>query len=106
MVTRAPYDAGGFEPALEMLERRAAARLLATGVQGIDHLVGGLEPGLMYLFYGTERGGLPDRLLHHLLIEAVRDGGGGRSTYSAETTAAPGPPSTWSSSSASPSVPA
>lgn len=77
MVTRVPYEAsGGFEPALEMLERRAAARLLATGVQGIDHLVGGLEPGLMYLFYGTERGGLPDRLLHHLLVEAVRDGEG------------------------------
>jgi len=76
MVTRAPYEAGGFEPALEMLERRAAARLLSTGIQGIDRLVGGLEPGLMYLFYGTERGGLPDRLLHHLLIEAVRDGEG------------------------------
>jgi RecA/RadA recombinase len=77
MVTRAPYEAsGGFEPALEMLERRAETRLLATGVQGIDHLIGGLEPGLMYLFYGTERGGLPDRLLHHLLIEAVRDGEG------------------------------
>jgi hypothetical protein len=73
MVTRAPYEAGGFEPALEMLERRAAARLLSTGIQGIDRLVGELEPGLMYLFYGTERGGLPDRLLHHLLIEAVRN---------------------------------
>jgi len=30
MVARVPYEAsGGFEPALEMLERRAAARLLA-----------------------------------------------------------------------------
>jgi len=33
-----------------------------------------LEPGLFYLFYGD--GGFPDRLLHRLLVEAVKRGRG------------------------------
>jgi len=36
----------------------------------MDNLVGGLEPGTFNLFYGSED--LTDRLLHRLLVEAVR----------------------------------
>ena len=39
----------------------------------MDELLGGLEPGLFYLFYGSEDDSLPDGLLHRLLVEAVRE---------------------------------
>jgi hypothetical protein len=68
-----------FESALSLLQRREGARPLGTGSPGLDALIGGLEPGLFYLFYGNEEGGLPDSLLLRLLVGAV--GLGGRAAY-------------------------
>jgi len=62
-----------FQPASQMLDTRAAAKTMHTGFPRLDEMVGGLEPGLLHLFYGSEKSGLPDRLLHHLLIETVKE---------------------------------
>ena len=64
-----------FETALTLLQRRAGCRPLRTGSGELDRLTGGLEPGLFYLFYGDEEGGLTHLLLLRLLVEAMRDGG-------------------------------
>lgn len=79
--SRPPPPAGAFEDALSLLQRRAEARPLSTGSPELDRLIGGVEPGLFSLFYGAEE--LPDRLLHRLLVEAVRPraGGAGRAVY-------------------------
>jgi hypothetical protein len=69
---------GAFETALSLLHRRGRIDALGTGSPELDGLIGGLEPGLFYLFYGSEAGGLPDRLLLRLLVEAV---GRGRAIY-------------------------
>ena len=66
---------GPFESALTVLHRRSGARRLGTGSPELDALIGGLEPGLFYLFYGSEDDGLPDGLLHRLLVEAVKEEG-------------------------------
>jgi hypothetical protein len=73
--TRETHPAGPFESALAVLQRRTGTRRLGTGSPGLDGLIGGLEPGLFYLFYGSEDDGLPDGLLHRLLVEAVREEG-------------------------------
>jgi len=73
--TREAQPAGPFESALTVLQRRSGARRLGTGNPELDVLIGGLEPGLFYLFYGSEDDGLPDGLLHRLLVEAVREEG-------------------------------
>jgi hypothetical protein len=62
-----------FETALRLLRRRERSSPLGTGSPELDRLVGGLEPGLFYLFYGDEDGGLPDSLIHGLLVEAVKE---------------------------------
>ena len=36
-------------------------------------MLGGLEPGLFYLFYSDDGGGLADRILHRLIVEAVSE---------------------------------
>jgi len=76
-------SACSFEDALSLLQRRAESRPLSTGSAELDRLTGGVEPGLFYLFYGSEAEGLPDRFLHRLLVEAVRPGprGRGRAVY-------------------------
>ena len=61
-----------FENALDLLHRRREFRTLGTGSPELDTLIGRLEPGLFYLFYGSKGDGLPDRLLHRLLVEAVK----------------------------------
>jgi len=73
--THLPHGAPSnyFQPASEMLDIRATARRLQTGFPRLDEMVGGLEPGLLHLFYGSEKSGLPDKLLHHLLVEAVKE---------------------------------
>ncbi len=84
MVSDHPSEASAcsFEDALSLLQRRSESRPLSTGSHELDSLIGGLEPGLFYLFYGSGEG-FPDRLLHRLLVEAVRPGprGRGRAIY-------------------------
>jgi hypothetical protein len=63
----------GFESALTLIERREGVDSLSTRGSGLDALLGGLEPGLFYLVYSDDGGGLADRVLHRLLVEAVRD---------------------------------
>lgn len=66
-----------FENALTLLQRREGIRTISTGSPELDHLFGGLEPGLFHLFYGDKD--LPDLLLLRLMIKAVEQGG--RVTY-------------------------
>jgi hypothetical protein len=73
--TRKAHPAGPFESALTVLQRRTGTHRLGAGSPRLDGLIGGLEPGLFYLFYGFEDDGLPDGLLHRLLVEAVREEG-------------------------------
>ncbi len=71
--TPSPRPAITLENALSLLRRRRGARALETGSPELDDLMGGLGPGLFHLFYGPEGDGLPDRLLHRLLVEAVKE---------------------------------
>jgi len=61
-----------FESALTIIKRRESVNTLSTSGSGLEVLLGGLEPGLFYLFY-SDGGGLADRILHGLLVEAVSD---------------------------------
>lgn len=85
MVSASASDApgGSFEDALSLLQRRTGRHPLSTGSPDLDHLIGGVEPGIFYLFYGSEVDGLPDRLLHRLLVNAVkpRPQGLGKAAY-------------------------
>jgi len=85
MVSDHPSEAPAcsFEDALSLLQRRGESRPLSTGSSELDRLTGGVEPGLFHLFYGSDAEGLPDRLLHRLLVEGVRPGprGCGRAIY-------------------------
>ena len=58
-----------------LLRKREAAIPLGTGSPELYRLTGSLEPGLFYLFYGDEDDGIPDTVLHRLLVEAVVQGG-------------------------------
>jgi len=58
-----------------LLRKRATAIPLGTGSPELDRLTGSLEPGLFYLFYGDEDDGIPDTVLHRLLVDAVAQGG-------------------------------
>jgi len=62
-----------FESALTLIKRRESVDTLSTSRSGLEALLGGLEPGLFYLFYSDDGGGLADRILHGLLVEAVSD---------------------------------
>lgn len=85
MVEKSTRDAPAevFETALNVLRRRAQQRRISTGSRALDSLIGGLEPGLFYLFYGGGDEELVDRLLHRLVFEAVRPSGGepGQAVY-------------------------
>ncbi len=77
------HPAEAFETALNVLRRRANQRRVSTGSQALDSLIGGLEPGMFYLFYGGSEEEQVDRLLHRLVFEAVRprDGEPGQAIY-------------------------
>jgi len=75
---RAAQEGPPFETALSLLQRRGRIDALSTGSRELDDLIGGLEPGFFYLFYGPRDGGLSDGLLLRLLVEAV---GRGRAIY-------------------------
>ncbi|MGD2200013.1 MAG: hypothetical protein PVJ38_00100 [Candidatus Bathyarchaeota archaeon] len=80
MVSQHPHGAQAgppFESALSLLRKREGRSVLSTGSPELDHLTGGLTPGLFYLFYGDEGCELPDILLLRLLVEAVGDYGAG-----------------------------
>ena len=77
MHTNAPHVAPStpLRPDSQILNARTTTSTLHTGFPKLDEMMGGLKPGLLHLFYGSEKGGLPDRLLHHLLVEAIREPG-------------------------------
>jgi hypothetical protein len=62
-----------FESALSIIKRHESVDTLSTRGSGLEALLGGLEPGLFYLFYSDDGGGLADRILHGLLVKAVSD---------------------------------
>jgi len=62
-----------FESALTLIKRRESVDTFSMSGSGLEALLGGLEPGLFYLFYSDDGGGLADRILHGLLVEAVSD---------------------------------
>ena len=62
-----------FESALNLIKRRESIDTLSTNGSGLEGLLGGLEPGLFYLFYSDDGGRLADRVLQELLVEAVSD---------------------------------
>ncbi|MFH2112603.1 MAG: hypothetical protein ABIJ47_15245 [Candidatus Bathyarchaeota archaeon] len=66
---QSPADA--FHTALTVMERRREKQRLTTGSRSLDELLGGLEPGGFYLFYGPGEEEL-DALLHRLVFEAIR----------------------------------
>ena len=67
--------AGTFLSASSLLKQREEKQLLASNIEALDELTGGFEPGLMYLFYSTEKSRLADAVLHHVIANAVRDNG-------------------------------
>jgi len=70
-----PQRGPPFESAMGLLRKRETAIPLGTGSPELDRLTGSLEPGLFYLFYGDEDDGIPDTVLHRLLVDAVAQGG-------------------------------
>jgi hypothetical protein len=62
-----------FENALTLIKKRESVNTLSTSGSGLEALLGGLEPGLFYLFYSDDGGELADCILHGLLVEAVSD---------------------------------
>ena len=48
---------------------------LRIGLPRLDAFVGNIESGHLHLLYGSEKSGLSDRLLYHLLVEAIREPG-------------------------------
>ena len=54
-----------------MLQTRLEQPHLTTGSPTLDSLLGGVEPGSFYLFYGTD-GGTADNLIHRLLVNSLR----------------------------------
>jgi hypothetical protein len=76
---QSPADA--FETALAVMERRSGAERLTTGSGSLDALIGGLEPGGFYLFYGPGEDDALDRFIHRLVFEAVRPSPGRAAVY-------------------------
>lgn len=76
-----PSPADAFETALAVMERRSGAERLTTGSGSLDALIGGVEPGGFYLFYGPGEGDALDRLIHRLVFEAVRPSPGREAVY-------------------------
>ena len=70
-----PQRGPPFESARGILRKRKVASPIATGSPELDRLTGRLVPGLFYLLYGDDDTGVPDVMLHRLLVEAVAQGG-------------------------------
>jgi hypothetical protein len=79
--TPGPSPADAFETALAVMERRSGAERLTTGSGSLDALIGGLEPGGFYLFYGPGEDDALDRFIHRLVFEAVRPSPGREAIY-------------------------
>ena len=71
--SRGDQPGRAFESALNLIKRRESINTLSTNGIGLEGLLGGLEPGLFYLFYSDDGGRLADRILQELLVEAVSD---------------------------------
>ena len=62
-----------FKTALTIFEKSDQTQSLSTGSSELDRLINKLEVGKFHLFYSSNGGDVSDRLLHRLLVEAVRD---------------------------------
>lgn len=62
--------------AAEALEEERKRPRLTTGFRDLDELIGGLEQGQFYLFYGAD-GDLLDLLIHRILVNCTLPIGGG-----------------------------
>jgi hypothetical protein len=71
--SRGAQPGQAFESALNLKQRRESIDTLSIKGRGLEELLGGLEPGLFYLFYSDDGGRLADRILQELLVEAVSD---------------------------------
>ena len=45
---------------------------IKTGINRLDDMMGDIICGPLYLFYSSEKNGLQNRILYHLLIEAIK----------------------------------
>jgi len=74
-----------FRSAFSEFQSRLERPKISTGSLDLDVLLGGVERGRFYLFYGNEDDGLADRLLHMLLVNGLKpesEGGfGGKCVY-------------------------
>jgi len=74
-----------FRSAITEFYSRLGRPKLSTGSLDLDLLLGGIEMGKLYLFYGNEDDGIADRLLHKLLVNGLKpesEGGfGGKCIY-------------------------
>jgi hypothetical protein len=61
-----------FKSAFNVLQKRLGKNDLNTGSPQLDELLGGLEPGLFYLFYASRGDRFPDTLLHRIIVEAMK----------------------------------
>lgn len=73
MTSRESLDmASTFTSALKVMNNRAEVPRLGTGSQRLDQLLGGIEPGRFYLFYGPRKQKVADTLLYRLMVEAAK----------------------------------
>lgn len=74
-----------FRSAMNEFQTRLGNPKLSTGSSDLDTLLGGIEAGRFYLFYGDEEEGLADRVLHILLVNGLKPrsqgGFGGKCVY-------------------------
>lgn len=60
-----------FKSALQVYANRAEVCKLLTGSRRLDQLIDGIEPSRFYLFFGPKDDNVSDRLLYHLIVEAI-----------------------------------
>lgn len=59
-----------FNNAFDLLQSRLERRHLLTGSPALDSLLGGIEQGSFYVFYG-EDGGAPDEIIFRLIVNSL-----------------------------------
>ena len=65
-------SAVSFKSAFNVLQKRLGKNDLDIGYPQLDEFLGGLEPGLFYLFYASRGDRFPDILLHRIIVEAMK----------------------------------
>ena len=61
---------------LQVYENLAEVSRLSTGNHRLDQLIGGIEASTFYLFYGSDKEKVPDRLLYRLMVETIKQSTG------------------------------